>query len=176
MAKDEKGSYSFRYGLNYDECYEAFYLLAFRRSRRFKRTIGTALTLLAVVLLTLFYLDPTRIHYAYLAVIAILLLFYLIYMPVLKARKGAKQVAKQKGIYQVSLMEDGSLSTQQGVCMLSGDKNARAIETADLFVIRTDNRQTFCLPKRVMDEKEIEGARKILTRHMKRFLRKDEKM
>lgn len=167
MSETKGKSWLFRYSLTYDEAYEAFYLLAFKRSKKFKMAIGAALTLIAAVLLIGFVKDPTAVHFFFLAILSILLLFYLIYMPALHARRGAKEVKKTKGTYQIRFTEGGKVTTPTGTFSLAGDKNARALETKNLFVIRTDTAQTFCLPKRIMKEQEILEIRQLLAEHLK---------
>jgi len=158
---------SFRYQLSYDEAYEAFYLLSFRRSRTFKLAVGCGLVAVIVILLVLFVLDPRKIHYFMIVILALLLLFYLIYMPAVKARRGARQVVKTGGTYQLELTEDGQLRLQKETIPLAGDKNARAYETNRIFAIRTDTARTFCLPKRLMQEDQMSRVRAILTQHTK---------
>ena len=167
MAAARNSPLSFRYELSYEEAYEAFYLLSFRRSRPFKLAVGCALVAVVVILLILFVMDPRKIHYFMLVILALLLLFYMIYMPVLKARRGAKQVARQKGTYQVTVGEDGVLALQQEQVPLAGDRNARAYETERIFAIRTNTTRTFCLPKRLMTQTQIERVRQILAAHTK---------
>ena len=167
MANAKNSPLSFRYKLSYDEAYEAFYLLSFRRSRTFKLAVGCGLVAVIVVLLILFVLDPRKIHYFMIVILALLLLFYLIYMPAIKARRGARQVAKTDGTYQLELTEDGQLRLQNETIPLAGDKNARAYETDRIFAIRTDTARTFCLPKRLMAEEQIGRVRQVLTQYTK---------
>jgi hypothetical protein len=103
-----------------------------------------------------------------LALIGILLLFYLIYMPVLKAKKGARAVAKANGVFKVEITDEGTISLPgQKPIDLDGDKDARAIETDALFIIRPDSAHTFCIPKRIMSDKESYGVREILSAYIK---------
>jgi hypothetical protein len=164
----KKDGYAFRYQLSYDEAYEAFYLLAFRRSKTFKVVAGSCLILLAAAMLILYALDPRKLHYFYIAIIAVILLFYLIYVPALKARHGAKAVAKTGGTYELTYTEEGSIILPGGIkVQISGDKSARFIETDRSLIIRTDSAHTFCIPKRVMKEEEIYGLKKLLNDHLK---------
>ena len=167
LPEDVAESYRFSYDLTYDEAYRAFSLLAFKRSGKFRLIAGIILTAAAVLMLVLFAMDNTKVMDLFLAVIAILLLFYLIYFPVLKARKGARAVERAKGTYRVAITDTGTISLpHEKPINLDGDKDARAIETDDLFVIRPDSYHTFCIPKRVMKEKEIYGVREILAAYI----------
>ena len=167
LPEDVAGSYRFSYDLTYDEAYKAFSLLAFKRSNKFRLIAGIVLTAAAVLMLVLFALDNAKVMDLFLAIIAILLLFYLIYFPVLKARKGARAVKKAKGTYRVAITDTGTISLPHAKPInLQSDKDSRAIETDELFVIRPDSSHTFCIPKRVMKEKEIYGVREILSAYI----------
>ncbi len=56
---------------------------------------------------------------------------------------------------------------------LCGDRDARAFETDALFVLRPDRQNSFCLPKRIMTEREIDLTRSIVAGHVKKFFRPD---
>ena len=120
-----------------------------------------------MLMLVLFALDNSKAMDLFLAIIAILLLYYLIYFPILRARRGAKGVEKAKGTYRVEITDAGTISLPHAKPInLDGDKDVRTIETDDLFIIRPDTLHTFCIPKRVMKEKEIYGVREILAAYM----------
>ena len=165
---DTAESYRFSYSLSYEEAYSAFSALAFKRSRRFQLAAGIVLTAAAVLMLVLFALDPRKVMDLFLAIVAILLLFYLIYFPVLKAKRGARSVARTGGTYRVEITDMGTISIpHQKPIDLDGDKDARAIETPFLFIIRPDTAHTFCIPKRVMKDHEVNGVRDILSSYMR---------
>ena len=167
MARD----LDFRYQLSYDEAYQTFYRLAFRWSKGFRLGVSAALTVIAVVMLILFALDSSRIHFFFIAIVAVLMLAYVIYMPALKARKGASNVAKagrRGGKFRLSITPDGQLTLGDGETVdLAGSRGGRAIETKDLFILRPDNLHTCCLPKRVLTEEEETAVREILEEYLK---------
>lgn len=171
MTQHSQHTYHFEYQLSYDEAYQTFYRLAFRWSRSFRIAVGVGLTIVAIAMLILFALDSTRIHYFFIAIVAVLMLAYLVYMPVLKARKGAAGVARASqrgGRFRLSLSPDGELTLGDGETIdLSAAKAGRAIETDTLFILRPDNLHTCCLPKRIMSGKEEDGVREILSEYMK---------
>lgn len=157
-----RGKLKFEYRLTYEECYETFYLL----SRKWGRTKGivltSVLTAIAVVMLILYYRDRRGVHYFFLSVLTILVLTYLIYMPVLKAKKGAKNVSRQNGLYRIELTGDGRIKSGKEVVDLKGDEDARVIETDMIFAIRPDRIHTFCIPKRILSKEEIMKVRESL--------------
>ena len=163
-------SYHFDYQLSYDEAYQTFYRLAFRWSRRFRLAIGIGLTIVAVIMLILFALDSAKIHYFFIAIVAVLMLAYLVYMPVLKAKKGAKNVARASqrgGKFHLALSPNGLMELGDNESLLLGEvKGGRAIETPSLFILRPDNYHTCCLPKRIMKDSDIEGVREILCKYL----------
>lgn len=168
LPESVKASYGFTYNLNYDEAYDTFLLLSRKWSKKISIIIGIALTVIAVVMLVLNFLDNRKVHYFFIAIIAVLLLFYLIYVPVLKAKRGANKVQKQKGTYKIQVTSRGKIVLpRKDAIDLAGDKDARAIETQKLFAVRTDGTNTFCFPKRIMKENEIEGIREILKAYLK---------
>lgn len=168
LSERVKPSYRFTYRLSYEEAYETFLLLAKKWSEKVRLGIGIVLTLISIVMMVLNFMDNRKIHYFFILIIAILLLFYLIYGPILKAKPGALKVRKQGGTYKIQVTSSGKiiLSGSESID-LSGDKDARGIETETVFAIRTDNINTFCIPKRVMKTEEIEGIREILKGYLK---------
>ena len=166
-----KKAYEFTYKLSYDEIYESFLLLNTKRSKKVRFIIGLALVLIAVAMLIGYYLDNQKMHFFILAIFSILLLYYLIYVPVLKSKRGANKVSKQNGTYRVKLTEDGKLHMGSEAIEMVGDKDARVIETERIYVLRPDNRHTFCLPKRIMKKEEIDEVRDLLKAHMKYVVR-----
>lgn len=152
----------FEYKLNYEESYAAFYLLCMKWGKRKRSILAALLTVIAIAMLAAYWFDSRKIHFFFIAVLAILLLYYLIYVPVLKAKKGAKKVYRQDGIYKVELTCDGKIRTEDECLELKGDKDARAVETNSIFVIRPDRVHTFCFPKRIMTDVEIQQVRTIL--------------
>ena len=165
---DVRNSYRFDYQLSYEEAYEAFSALSFKRSRKFRLGAGALLALAAVFMLITFALDPNKVMNLFLALIAVLLLFYLIYFPVLKARRGARSVAKARGTYKVEITKEGTISIpKMKPIPLDGDKDARAIETDTILAIRPDSSHTYCIPKRVIRPKDLEDLRKILGTYIK---------
>ena len=157
----------FDYKLTYDESYEAFYLLACKWSRKVRILIVTALALLTVILMALYYFDSQRVYYFYLVILMVLMLFYIIYTPIYKARKGAKQVARTNGLYSLTVTKDGHiiLPDQDEPLKISNDKNARTFETETSFILRPDGNHTFCLPKRIMKPEDADTLRVILEDH-----------
>ena len=137
----------FDYRLSYDEAYEAFYLLSFKWDRRFRLFAGLGLSVIAIVLMVLFAMDNRKIHYFFIVILCVLLLFYLVYMPIVKARRGARTVARSSGTFRIVLSPEGTIG--------------------DIFVIRPDSASTFCLPKRIMKSTEIKDVRAILSGHIK---------
>lgn len=162
-----KKSLKFVYKLNYDEIYEAFYVLNMKWGKGVRNVLTVILTVIAIGMLMVYYMDSQKIHCFLLAVFAILLLYCIIYVPVLKARKGAKKVSEKKGTYKVELTWEGKIISGTEIIELAADKDARAIETENIFVIRPDNIHTFCLPKRIITNKEIDEIRKLLHKYMK---------
>lgn len=162
-----KQAFTFTYKLTYEESYEAFLQVGMKWSKKVRKAIGVILTLIAIGLLGAYYLDSQKIHYFMMTILSILLLYYLIYVPELKAKRGAKAVAKQKGTYRVKLTEEGTAVLEKETIELAGDKDARAIETKDLYIIRPDRMHTLCIPKRVMKKEEVEEVRELLKQHMK---------
>lgn len=158
-----KDTYEFTYRLNYDEIYNAFLLVSMKWSKKARKIIGAILTAIAVGMLIAYYLDSRKIHYFFIVILAILMLYYLIYVPVLKAKRGAQKVFKQNGTYKVKITNEGKIILSGAATIdIAGDKDARAIETETLYVIRPDNRNTVCLPKRIMRKEEVEEIREIL--------------
>lgn len=162
-----KETFEFIYKLSYEEAYEAFLLISMKWSKKVRTVIGVLLTLIAGGMLAAYAADSQKIHYFFMVILAILLLYYLIYVPVLKAKRGAQKVARQNGVYKVKITEEGKLKSEKEMIDLAGDKDARAIETETLYVLRPDNMHTFCIPKRIMKKDEIEAVREILKVHVK---------
>lgn len=168
LPESIKATYGFTYNLKYNEAYKTFLVLAKKWSDKFRIIVGIFLTVVASGMLILYFLDSRKIHYFFIAIIAILLLFYLIYAPVLKAKRGAKKVQKQHGTYKIQITARGKIMLPRTEPIeLAGDKDARVIETDEIFAIRTDSTNTFCLPKRIMTEDEIKEIRELFKAYIK---------
>ena len=166
-----KESYEFTYKLNYEEIYESFWQLNQRWGKKGRIFIGVALAVITVAMLIGYYLDSQKIHYFVLAIFSILLLYYLIYVPVLKAKRGAQKVSKLNGTYRVKLLKEGMIQMGTEKIGMKGDKDARVIETERLYILRPDKTHTFCLPKRIINKEEISGIRDLLKGYMKYLTR-----
>ena len=162
-----KEFYEFTYKLTYDEIYESFLLLNQRWGKKGRIFVGVALVIITIAMLLGYYLDSQKMHYFLLAIFSILLLYYLIYVPVIKAKRGAQKVSKINGRYRVKIRANGKIQAETEVIDIAGDKDARVIETDRLYVLRPDNRHTFCLPKRIMKQDEIEEIRELLKGYVK---------
>lgn len=169
MTENRKKKYTFRYQLTYEEAYNAFLALAVRWKKKTKYAVMTAMVAVTVAIMTMFALHPDRYYYFTIVIFAVILTSYVFYSPMLKARKGAKQVAKIDGIYEIKLTNDGKIimgnSSQE--LDLKGDKNSRALELKDSFAIRMNGDITVCIPKRVMNESQQNAVRKILADNIK---------
>jgi len=157
-------SCTYKYELKYQEAYDTFNLLAFKWSKKVSMAVEAVLVAITLLMLVLYYIDARKLYYFYVAIIAILLLFYMIYMPFFKAKRGAARVMKTGGTYEVTMDKDGHIFVPDSdePLELHGDKNARALETLRTFAIRTDSVHTFCLPKRVMTDEEIDWTHDVL--------------
>lgn len=163
--------FEFAYNLKSEEIYETFLLLNKKCGNKIEKVLVFLLTIIGVVLLIGYYVDNRRMHYFVLAILDIILLFYLIYVPELKAKSAAKKLCRQKGRYKVKITDEGTIITEMETIDINGDKDARGIETDNVFVIRPDNMHTLCLPKRILTEDEAEDIRKIIKANMKFVIR-----
>lgn len=163
-----KESYTFQYKLNYNEAYETFLLLSTKWSRKVRLIITAAVIVIAVVMMILYFMDGTKAHLFFIAILAIALVAYMLYFPPLKARKGAARVAKTGGTYKIVLTADGRivLPNQESV-PLNGDKQSRVLETENVFAIRADRLTTICIPKRVVRKADLDGVREIFRTHVR---------
>lgn len=160
---EQKFDFVFRYKLTRQEAYDAFYLLASRQSKKAKIFYFAGLTGISAYMLLLFALDSRKLHCLFLALIAVALLFYLLYRPVFCARKGAENVVRTNGTYQVELSASGLIRLPPDqVLKFGSDRYARFVETDYIFALRIDAQHTLCIPKRILKESEIDRIRDIL--------------
>lgn len=159
--------FEFTYKLKYEECYETFWALNLKWSQKKRKIIMAILTFIAMLMLVEYYLDYKKVYCFVVAIIDILVLYYLIYIPILKAKNGARKVNRQGGIYKIKLTDKGKVIIQDEVIDLSGDRASRAVETKLVFAIRPDNIHTFCIPKRIMTEEQVCEVQRILQIYMK---------
>ncbi|UQZ89798.1 hypothetical protein C4J81_11495 [Deltaproteobacteria bacterium Smac51] len=160
---------TFKYSLTYDEAFEAFHRLAARGNPVARKIVAIGLLGLSAALIVMYALEPTRLEYFFLPILCLATYFGMMYYPGFKARRGAKAVATARGHYQVEITESGLIRSGGEDIELDGDKDARAFETSQLFVIRPDRLHTFCLPKRIMKEAEALEVREILKSRLKKF-------
>lgn len=131
--------------------------------------MAALLLIISAGLIVMYALEPTRLEYFFLPVLCLAMYFGLMYYPAFKARRGARQVAAVGGLYQVEIGTDGFIRAAGEEVKIKGDKDARAFESAALFVIRPDRFHSFCLPKRIMNENEALALREILRGQLKKF-------
>ncbi len=160
----------FRYSLSYGEAFEAFYRLAARGGVRARKIASFGLLLISAALIFMYALEPARLEYFFLPLLCLAMYFGLMYYPGLKARRGARHVAAAGGQYLVEIGAEGLIRAAGEEVKLAGDRDARAFESAELFIIRPDRAHTFCLPKRIMKEAEALELRGILRKHLKNFI------
>lgn len=162
-ARTIHSSARFKYQLSYDEAFKSFLLLSPKKNIWFVRITYISLMAISACLTVLYALNPYRFEFFLLPLLSLALLGFIYYLPRLKAARGARQVQRVGGFYDVKIDSRGFLQTGNGeVVSLDGDRQARAFESIGLFVIRPDTRNSFCLPKRVMTNEQIELTRSIL--------------
>lgn len=168
MAENKKKKYTFRYKLSYQEAYNAFLALALRWSKKVKYGMMGFAVLLTLIMMVMFIMHPDRFYYFLIVILAVALTAYIFYSPALKARRGAKAVAKIDGTYEVSLSTDGKVSLAGGEARdLKADRNTRALELSDSFAVRLDGATILCIPKRIMNDTQQEAVRQILKENIK---------
>lgn len=172
MENKNDVSFEFRYSLTYEEAYRTFYIMANKFSKKVRVILSAVLTITCLGMLYLQYHEPAAIQYTVLTVIAIAILFNLIYSPTIKAKKGAAAVKKANGEYIYSISKDGYINLHNGERIsFIGDKYARVFETDSFFILRPDRFNTFCIPKRILNEIEQNELRNILKSYYKKFLK-----
>ncbi len=159
--------YTFRYSLSYQEAYDAFLALAMRYTKKVKYGLMTAIVAVTVCCMVMFIMNPDRFYVFFMIIIAVLMTAYLFYMPVIKAKKGASQVARINGTYEVGITSTGKIILAGQEDDLKQDKNSRAVELKDSFAIRLNSYTTVCIPKRTMRESQIDAVRDILKEYIK---------
>lgn len=163
-----KKQYVFTYKLTYKEVYDAYLQLSFKWNKKIYQLVLILLAVIAAGLLFGYFLDNQKVHYFFMAAMAIMLLFYQLYVPIIKAKKGASKTVKQGGTYKIIISSEGEVTLPQMVKIsIAGDKDSRAVETDKIFVIRCDRTNTICLPKRIIKEQELEGLREIIKAYVK---------
>ena len=158
------------YSLTYEETYDAFYLLASKWSRKTRAVLGPSLITMAATLIVLYAFNPHQLEYFIVPLLALAVYAQVICGPAVRAARGAKSVASARALFRVSVNAAGFIENENGsrvrVC---GDRYARAVETVDLFALRADARNTFCLPKRAMTTFETDFLRRVLEKHTRHF-------
>ncbi len=163
-------SINLSYTLSYEEAYEAFFLLSSKFSKKIKQAVSFILLAVAAILVVFYALNPYNLEYFVLPFLSLGVFLYVQYYPQYKAKNGAKKVKLAKGTYKIIFFTDGRIKPFNGEeISVSVDKDSRAFETETLFVIRPDRSNTFCFPKRVIKEKEINLVRETLYKYMKKF-------
>lgn len=159
--------YTFRYSLSYQEAYDAFLALAMRYTKKVKYGLMATIVLVAIFSMVIFAMDPDRFYVFFLVIMAVIMTIYLFYMPIIKAKKGAAQVARIGGTYEVAITSTGKIILAGVEDDLKQDKNSRAVELKDSFAIRPNSYTTVCIPKRTMRPSQVEAVREILKEYIK---------
>lgn len=153
----------FRYKMTYDEVYEAFYLILDRRGSTARYVVSGILGLVSVGCILGYAKRPENITYSFLALLCAVFMLWLLSGIHIKAKKAAKRVCKNNGMYEVEIRENGYIYLNpNNRVKINGDKGSRGYETEKIFAVRTDRDHTFCLPKRMMNSREEAFVRNTL--------------
>ncbi len=156
-----------QYTILYQEAYEAFYVLASRRTIRTRNITAALLTVITVVMLVLYAKDGIGIHYLFLAICSVALLFYILYQPVISAKRGASKVEKTAGEYKISFYSDGTIQFPNGESLIiNEDKYSRVVETEKVYALRINANYTVCIPKRILKKEDEEFIRVMFLRQL----------
>lgn len=173
MNKKSMEKVRFRYHMTYDEVYEAFYLILDRRGSLARYVVSGILGLISACCIWGYAKRPENLTYSFLAFICAVFMLWLLGGIHIKAKKGAKRVYKNKGMYEVEIRINGYIYlNNNSKIKINGDKNSSGYETENIFALRTDREHTFCLPKRMMNLEEQEFVRNVLEENVSRYKRK----
>ena len=137
-------------------------------SRKFKFGIMAGCVIATIACMIIFLMDTERFYVFYMIIVCVILTAWVFYYPVIKARKGAKQVARIRGTYDVTITDEGMVSfAGNPETPLAYDKYSRAVELSDSFAVRVDSGTTFCIPKSAMRPSQIEAVREIFKEYIK---------
>lgn len=157
-AKINKRKYiSLDYTLSYEEAYYTFKTISFNMKKPIQIIFGAILSVIVIYTLVEFYRDKAKSHLYFIGLISLLLLFYLLYYPVIQGRKGAKATMKLGGRCKFIIRDDGSIKMQNSqVINIKDDTSFKRYDINDLLIYQITSGEVFCIPKRVLDKKELE--------------------
>lgn len=148
------------YKFKYDEIYYTFKLLAFRINNKIQTITKFILVTIIIYMLIEFYVDKTKSNYYFVGVFSLALLIYLIYYPIIFARRKAKTIMNMGGRCKLSIIDDGSILIPSGLKIeVKNNPSFKSYETENIFIYNLPGSHTFCIPKRVLKDKEIEKIR-----------------
>lgn len=99
--------------------------------------------------------EPARFFLLVFAGVTVGMMFLLLYVPELRRRRRAKAMVRQKGIYQIMVPAEGI---------------KRGFESEHVFTIQGE-KENYCIPKRILNQKEKQELRNILNSGTKEMLR-----
>lgn len=148
------------YKFKYDEIYSTFKLLAFRINNKIQIIIKFILVTIIIYTLIEFNIDKTKSNYYFVGVFSLALLIYLIYYPIIFARRKTKAIMKMGGRCKLIINDDGSISIPNNLKIeVKNNPSFKSYETDNVFIYNSPGSHTFCIPKRVLKDKEIEKLR-----------------
>ncbi|MDY2629441.1 MAG: hypothetical protein SOW08_14210 [Lachnospiraceae bacterium] len=159
-------TYRLNYQLSYDEIAESMTLICDKRSKKSRTVMGAVLFALAVGAVILYSQNPYGIHYAFAAIVMAVFSFVVWSYPSLKGRSSARKISKRKGTYKLVVSSDGYITPYgDDPVDLFEFPQGKSFETDNLFAIRADRLHSFCIPKRILSQKQLSEIRDILIRY-----------
>lgn len=156
-------TYHLNYQLSYDEIAESMTLICDKRSKKSRSVMGGVLFALAVGAVILYSQNPYGIHYAFAAIVMAVFSFIVWSYPSLKGKSSARRIIKQKGTYKLVFSSDGYITPYgDDPVDLFKFSQGKSFETNNLFAIRADRLHSFCIPKRVLSQKQLSEIRNTL--------------
>ena len=166
QSEEPVKKYQLSYQLSYDELAESMTLICDKRSKKSRTIMGWILFALAIGAVILYAFNPYGVHYAFTAIVMAAFSFVVWYYPSLKGKNSARKISKRKGTYKLVVSSDGYIVPYgDGPVDLFEFAGGKSFETNNLFAIRADQLHSFCIPKRILSQKQLSEIRDMLVKY-----------
>lgn len=132
--------------------------LSWKKEKRKKSRI-VVLTGISIYFLVQFARNPKDIFSFLILFFSIMLMLLLLYYPIISRKKRTIMIAKQKGIYCITITQNGIEEKKKKY--LFKDFNTTVLESEDVYTIQLE-KEVYCIPKTLLGEGKEKEFQSIL--------------
>lgn len=143
-----------QYQLTREEIEESLICLNWKREGRRKIVTILILSVIAVFCIWKYWLEPGNVMMQFLICVLLFVLFIVAYLPTIRRKYKTAKMGRQKGVYKIQIPEES-------ICHI--------YESEHVYTI-VQNEETYCIPKRILQEKQEQKIRDVIKSHSNKYI------